>query len=99
MFARDGWACQYCGTTGTLTVDHVIPRSKGGDSSWENIVASCAPCNRRKGDRLPGQAGMHPRRRPSAPNAHIFIAVAAPRIPTAWHTWLPGAAGLASEAA
>ena len=99
VFARDGWACQYCGTTGTLTVDHVIPRSKGGDSSWENIVASCAPCNRRKGDRLPGQAGMHPRRRPSAPNAHIFIAVAAPRIPTAWHTWLPGAAGLASEAA
>ena len=94
VFARDGWACQYCGTTGTLTVDHVIPRSKGGNSSWDNIVASCAPCNRRKGDRLPAQAGMHPRSRPAAPNAHIFIAVAAPRIPKAWHTWLPGAAGL-----
>ena len=61
VFARDGWSCQYCGTRSSLTVDHVIPRSKGGDSSWENIVASCAPCNRRKGDRLPAQADMHPR--------------------------------------
>ena len=65
VFARDGWACQYCGARSNLTVDHVIPRSKGGSSDWENIVASCAPCNRRKGDRLPGQAGMHPRRRPA----------------------------------
>ena len=62
VFARDGWACQYCGSRSNLTVDHVIPRSKGGPSSWENIVASCAPCNRRKGDHLPDQAGMHPRR-------------------------------------
>ena len=98
VFARDGWACQYCGSTGTLTVDHVIPRSKGGDSSWENIVASCAPCNRRKGDRLPAQAGMHPRRRPTAPSPHVFLAVAAPKVPVAWHTWLPGA-GLLTEAA
>ena len=52
VFARDGWACQYCGSRSNLTVDHVIPRSKGGSSNWENIVASCAPCNRRKGDSL-----------------------------------------------
>src|SRR5437773_8960406 len=58
VFARDGWACQYCGSRSNLTVDHVIPRSKGGGSSWENIVASCAPCNRRKGDYLAAQAGM-----------------------------------------
>src|SRR5512144_765414 len=45
VFARDGWACQYCGSKGNLTVDHVIPRSKGGTSDWDNIVASCAPCN------------------------------------------------------
>ena len=64
VFARDGWTCQYCGSHSNLTVDHVIPRSKGGTSSWENIVASCAPCNRRKGDRLPKQAGMHPRHVP-----------------------------------
>jgi 5-methylcytosine-specific restriction endonuclease McrA len=92
VFARDGWACQYCGSRSSLTVDHVIPRSKGGDSSWENIVASCAPCNRRKGDRLPAQADMHPRRAPRAPHPHVFIAVAAPRIPNAWRAWLPGGA-------
>ena len=60
VFARDGWACQYCGSRSNLTVDHVIPRSKGGSSSWENIVASCAPCNRRKGDRLPAPGGDAP---------------------------------------
>ena len=84
VFARDSWTCQYCGSRSNLTVDHVIPRSKGGTSSWENIVASCAPCNRRKGDRLPRQAGMHPRRAPRTPRAEIFIHVASPTIPAAW---------------
>jgi 5-methylcytosine-specific restriction endonuclease McrA len=64
VFARDGWECQYCGARTSLTVDHVIPRSKGGGSGWDNIVASCAPCNRRKGDRLPHQVNMHPRVKP-----------------------------------
>ena len=54
LFARDGWRCMYCGTTsGRLTLDHVVPRSRGGDSVWENVVTSCAPCNLRKGNRLP----------------------------------------------
>ena len=92
VFARDGWACQYCGSSSNLTVDHVIPRSKGGSSSWENIVASCAPCNRRKGDRLPRQANMHPRRPPGTPRAEIFIQVASPTIPAAWRAYLPAAA-------
>jgi 5-methylcytosine-specific restriction endonuclease McrA len=92
VFARDGWTCQYCGSRSNLTVDHVIPRSKGGNSSWENIVASCAPCNRRKGDRLPRQAGMHPRRPPRPPHAEIFIQVASPTIPSAWQAYLPQAA-------
>jgi 5-methylcytosine-specific restriction endonuclease McrA len=92
VFARDGWACQYCGSSSNLTVDHVIPRSKGGSSNWENIVASCAPCNRRKGDRLPRQANMHPRRTPSTPRAEIFIQVASPTIPAAWRAYLPAAA-------
>jgi 5-methylcytosine-specific restriction endonuclease McrA len=92
VFARDSWTCQYCGSRSNLTVDHVIPRSKGGTSSWENIVASCAPCNRRKGDRLPRQAGMHPRKRPRTPRAEIFIHVASPTIPTAWLQYLPQAA-------
>ena len=57
VFARDDWTCQYCGARSNLTVDHVVPRSKGGPSSWENIVASCAPCNRRKGDRCAKHLG------------------------------------------
>ena len=91
VFARDGWTCQYCGARSNLTVDHVIPRSKGGSSEWDNIVASCAPCNRRKGDLLPAQANMVPRRAPRAPNPHVFIHVASPRIPAAWRQWLPEA--------
>ena len=89
VFARDGWTCQYCGSRSNLTVDHVVPRSKGGASTWDNIVASCAPCNRRKGDRLPRQAGMRLIREPASPSAHIFIHVASPTIPAAWRQYLP----------
>lgn len=92
VFARDDWTCQYCGARSNLTVDHVIPRSKGGGSSWENIVASCAPCNRRKGDRTPAQADMHPKRPPRPPHAEIFIRVSSPRVPSAWLQYLPAAA-------
>ena len=92
VFARDGWACQYCGSRSQLTVDHVVPRSKGGPSSWDNIVASCAPCNRRKGDRLPRQANMVPRTTPRAPGSTVFIHVAAPVIPKAWEQYLSTAA-------
>jgi 5-methylcytosine-specific restriction endonuclease McrA len=92
VFARDNWTCQYCGDQGTLTVDHVIPRSKGGGSTWDNIVASCAPCNRRKGDALPPQAGMELRRMPRTPGPQVFIQVASPTIPNAWLRYLPEAA-------
>ena len=88
VFARDGWECQYCGARTSLTVDHVIPRSKGGGSGWDNIVASCAPCNRRKGDRLPHQVGMHPRSKPRTPSAHVFIQLASPTIPATWKQYL-----------
>ena len=88
VFARDSWTCQYCGTTSHLTVDHVIPRSRGGPSDWENIVTSCAPCNRRKGSRTTVETGMHPRRKPRAPGPTIFIRVAAPVVPTAWKQYL-----------
>jgi 5-methylcytosine-specific restriction endonuclease McrA len=88
VFARDDWTCQYCGSRSSLTVDHVVPRSKGGTSSWENIVASCAPCNRRKGNALPRQAGMHLTRQPRTPSPHVFIHVASPTIPSAWQAYL-----------
>jgi 5-methylcytosine-specific restriction endonuclease McrA len=92
VFARDRWTCQYCGSRSNLTVDHVVPRSKGGASTWENIVASCAPCNRRKGNALPRQVGMHLRRRPHVPGPQVFIHVASPTIPAAWRAYLPEAA-------
>ncbi len=92
IFARDRWVCQYCGTErSSLTIDHVIPRSKGGLSSWDNIVTCCAPCNRRKGDRLPKIAGMHPRHAPKPPKPSIFVHVAVPRVPEVWQPYLVAA--------
>ena len=88
VFARDSWTCQYCGRTSHLTVDHVMPRSRGGRSIWENIVTSCAPCNRRKGDRTPVEVNMHPRHKPKAPGPTVFIRVAAPVVPPAWQQYL-----------
>jgi len=89
VLARDSYTCQYCGReAGGLTVDHVIPRSRGGESVWENIVASCAPCNRKKGNRLPREIAMHPARRPRPPGPTVFIRIASPRIPLAWEPYL-----------
>ncbi|HEX5983043.1 MAG TPA: HNH endonuclease [Solirubrobacterales bacterium] len=93
VLARDAWTCQYCGSTKAgLTVDHVIPRSRGGQSVWENIVAACPPCNRRKGNRLPREIEMHPAKTPKAPPPTVFIQVASPKIPPAWQQYLPQAA-------
>jgi len=89
VLARDAWTCQYCGSRKPgLTVDHVIPRSRGGKSVWENIVASCAACNRRKGNRLPREIRMHPRTKPKAPGPTVFIRIASPTIPHAWQPYL-----------
>ena len=70
LFLRDGFACQYCASTDDLTFDHVIPRSRGGRTTWENIVTACAPCNLTKGGRTPREAHMHPRRHPERPSAY-----------------------------
>ena len=90
LFARDKWRCQYCGTdSGKLTLDHVVPRSRGGESIWENVVTSCAPCNLRKGDRLLDEVGMRLHRQPRPPAPSLFVTLAAPRIPAGWHAYLP----------
>jgi 5-methylcytosine-specific restriction endonuclease McrA len=89
VLARDSYTCQYCGReTSGLTVDHVIPRSRGGTSAWDNIVAACAPCNRKKGNRMPREAAMHPSTHPKAPGPTVFIRIAAPRVPVAWEPYL-----------
>ncbi len=70
IFRRDKFSCQYCGKqTSNLTIDHVIPRHRGGQHTWQNLVAACPACNRRKGGRTPVEAGMALRRRPHEPSA------------------------------
>jgi 5-methylcytosine-specific restriction endonuclease McrA len=59
LFLRDRFRCVYCGSGKELTFDHVVPRSQGGRTTWENVATACAPCNLRKGGRTPRQAGMH----------------------------------------
>jgi 5-methylcytosine-specific restriction endonuclease McrA len=68
LFLRDEFCCQYCGQKGDLTFDHVVPRARGGITSWENVVAACSPCNLRKGAKSLRQAGMHLQRAPRAPS-------------------------------
>jgi 5-methylcytosine-specific restriction endonuclease McrA len=97
LFARDGWRCVYCGSAGgRLTLDHVVPRSRGGESSWENVVTACAPCNLRKGDRLLEESGLLLTRLPKAPAPELFIRLSTPTIPTRWVQYLPQAAAAAA---
>lgn len=73
VFLRDRWICQYCGDvfkTQDLTFDHVIPRSRGGRTIWENIVTACQCCNIRKGQSLPRESGMHPITPPRQPTIY-----------------------------
>ena len=96
LFARDGWRCVYCGNAGgRLTLDHVVPRSRGGASVWENVVTACAPCNHRKGDRTVEEARMQLLRVPKAPAPVLFIHLAASRIPSGWQPYL-ATAGVAA---
>jgi 5-methylcytosine-specific restriction endonuclease McrA len=89
LFARDSWRCVYCGTTaGRLTLDHVIPRSRGGESIWENVVTACAPCNHHKGNRTLEEARMELIHPPKAPAPVLFIRLAAPKIPNGWQPYL-----------
>lgn len=98
LFARDGHRCVYCGSTGRLTLDHVVPRSRGGTSVWENVVTSCAPCNHRKGDRLLEETSMTLRHAPRPPTPVLFIRLAADHVPDVWRRYLPGLEAAAAAA-
>lgn len=74
VFARDGHRCQYCGASAE-NIDHVIPRSKGGAHTWDNVVAACRPCNTRKRDSLLEDSGMKLRRKPTMPRERSWIIV------------------------
>ena len=74
ILRRDGHRCQFCGRADiALTLDHVVPASRGGDDSWENLVCACVKCNNRKGDQTPEEACMPLRRKPMRPNHVTFI--------------------------
>ncbi len=76
VFARDQYTCQYCGAQpgrGDLTLDHVVPRSLGGETKWENVVTACRACNQRKGNQMPAQVGLRLRSEPKRPR---YVALA-----------------------
>jgi len=73
VFRRDNHTCQYCGVTTDLTIDHVLPRSRGGKSTWTNLTTACRRCNGRKGDFTPEEAGMRLMMQPYKPNYAVFL--------------------------
>jgi 5-methylcytosine-specific restriction endonuclease McrA len=86
LFARDNYSCQYCGRHRSelrgrqfLTRDHILPLSRGGENTWFNVVTSCSPCNNRKGNRVPEEAGMTLRTEPGEPN-HVHLVWAVRRV-------------------
>ena len=89
VFLRDGFQCVYCGSQEALTFDHVVPRSKGGRTSWDNIVAACSPCNLKKGGRLPGDCEMHPGLKPRRPTHYQLQEIGRRFPPNHLHeTWM-----------
>jgi 5-methylcytosine-specific restriction endonuclease McrA len=96
LFARDGHRCQYCGRnfpTSQLSIDHVLPRSRGGETSWENVVCSCVKCNTHKGGRTPQEAHMHLMTRPSEPRNNPLLAMKLSNPKYAcWKSFLPSTA-------
>jgi 5-methylcytosine-specific restriction endonuclease McrA len=88
VFGRDGHRCQYCGAAAE-SIDHVQPRSKGGNHTWENVVACCRPCNVRKGDRSPAEAGLKLVAKPGPPRRYAWIyASSGYELDPAWHPFL-----------
>ena len=93
VLARDGYTCVYCGSRETLTLDHVFPRHRGGETTWENVVCSCLRCNNKKGARTPQECGM---RLPSPPRKPRYVPyISFPRFVSAvrrpeWREFLEG---------
>lgn len=82
IFKRDNHQCVYCGSKRNLTIDHVVPKSKGGNNTWTNLVTCCSPCNRKKGDKTPEQANMKLQIRPYEPT--LFSDIINPTISDIW---------------
>ncbi|HMM40876.1 MAG TPA: HNH endonuclease [Thermomicrobiales bacterium] len=94
IFIRDNYTCQYCGThSGDLTIDHIVPRSRGGAHSWENLVSACRPCNHRKGGKLLNDSKMRLNRQPFEPKAGRYYTIQRrlnAAASDAWLKFIPG---------
>lgn len=88
ILKRDGNRCQYCGTSEDLTIDHVLPRSRGGKDTWENLVAACNRCNHKKGGHTPKEAGMPLKREPFRPHHILFLQEFVGNVDEQWRPYL-----------
>jgi 5-methylcytosine-specific restriction endonuclease McrA len=88
VLKRDRNTCQYCGSSDNLTIDHVVPKSRGGRDTWENLVAACVTCNNRKGDRTPDEANMDLAREPFRPSYVMFLRDFAGQVRDHWKPYL-----------
>jgi 5-methylcytosine-specific restriction endonuclease McrA len=91
IMLRDNFTCQYCGQVparGALTLDHVLPTSRGGETAWDNMVVACRTCNTKKGDRTPDEAGMSLRRRPGRPQYLAFLLLSESASNQAWRKYI-----------
>lgn len=88
VLKRDANTCQYCGSRNNLTVDHIIPRSRGGKDTWDNLVTACVSCNNKKGNRTPREASMRLRTEPSKPNYFVFMKATLGKIEDKWQQFL-----------
>ena len=85
VFLRDNYTCQYCGKNGNLTIDHIMPKSRGGEDTWRNTVVSCVRCNNRKGDKTPEEAGMKLIGTPYKPPSMLYLHMTRmSNIPQSW---------------
>jgi 5-methylcytosine-specific restriction endonuclease McrA len=93
VMLRDNYTCQYCGAQppkSNLTIDHVVPKVRGGSTTWENLVCACKPCNLRKGSRTPEDANMHLRAKPGRPAYVAMVLLGNIPVHEAWSKYLPG---------
>lgn len=91
LYHRDNYTCQYCGTrltTDRISIDHVLPKSKGGKTTWDNCVLACVRCNTRKADRSPGEARLRLIRQPARPRWNPYLGMAADKQLPSWRQFL-----------
>ena len=88
VMRRDGNRCQYCGSSSDLTIDHVIPKSRNGKDTWDNLVTACNKCNHKKGNKTPSEGGMNLKKEPYRPNHIIFLRDYIGHIEDPWKAYL-----------